>query len=85
VVYLSVANVILDPWIYVKFEGLFQQLYGTSCSCMIISCCLVVSALQKEDSTKVEYRVWNPFRSKLAAAVLGGVDKHLDCTPVYLV
>lgn len=24
--------------------------------------------------TKVEYRVWNPFRSKLAAAVLGGVD-----------
>jgi len=41
---------------------------------MIISCCLVVSALQKEDGTKVEYRVWNPFRSKLAAAVLGGVD-----------
>ena len=26
------------------------------------------------DATKVEYRVWNPFRSKLAAAVLGGVD-----------
>lgn len=24
---------------------------------------------------KIEYRVWNPFRSKLAAAVLGGVDK----------
>lgn len=24
---------------------------------------------------KVEYRVWNPFRSKLAAAILGGVDK----------
>lgn len=24
--------------------------------------------------TKVEYRVWNPFRSKLAAAILGGVD-----------
>merc|ERR1719260_461571 len=23
----------------------------------------------------VEYRVWNPFRSKLAAAILGGVDK----------
>ncbi|KAG7366095.1 fibrillarin [Nitzschia inconspicua] len=23
---------------------------------------------------KIEYRVWNPFRSKLAAAVLGGVD-----------
>ncbi|XP_065347727.1 rRNA 2'-O-methyltransferase fibrillarin isoform X2 [Cloeon dipterum] len=24
---------------------------------------------------KVEYRVWNPFRSKLAAAILGGVDQ----------
>lgn len=23
---------------------------------------------------KVEYRVWNPFRSKLAAGILGGVD-----------
>ena len=23
---------------------------------------------------KTEYRVWNPFRSKLAACVLGGVD-----------
>ena len=23
----------------------------------------------------MEYRVWNPFRSKLAAAILGGVDK----------
>lgn len=26
------------------------------------------------DGNKVEYRVWNPFRSKLAAAILGGVD-----------
>lgn len=25
-------------------------------------------------SDKIEYRVWNPFRSKLAAAILGGVD-----------
>jgi len=25
------------------------------------------------DGTKVEYRVWNPFRSKLAAGVLGGL------------
>ncbi|PWA76809.1 fibrillarin, S-adenosyl-L-methionine-dependent methyltransferase [Artemisia annua] len=30
--------------------------------------------LKNEDGTKVEYRVWNPFRSKLAVAVLGGVD-----------
>lgn len=26
------------------------------------------------DDTKVEYRVWNPFRSKVAAAILGGVE-----------
>ena len=26
------------------------------------------------DAGKVEYRVWNPFRSKLAAGVLGGLD-----------
>ncbi|KAM0945084.1 putative fibrillarin, S-adenosyl-L-methionine-dependent methyltransferase [Dioscorea sansibarensis] len=31
-------------------------------------------AVQNEDGTKTEYRVWNPFRSKLAAAILGGVD-----------
>ncbi|KHG02669.1 rRNA 2'-O-methyltransferase fibrillarin 1 -like protein [Gossypium arboreum] len=31
-------------------------------------------AVQNEDGTQVEYRVWNPFRSKLAAAILGGVD-----------
>jgi len=29
----------------------------------------------ENDSVKLEYRVWNPFRSKLAAAILGGVDK----------
>ncbi|XP_071450193.1 rRNA 2'-O-methyltransferase fibrillarin [Hetaerina americana] len=29
----------------------------------------------ENDSEKVEYRVWNPFRSKLAAAILGGVDQ----------
>ncbi|PNX98662.1 fibrillarin [Trifolium pratense] len=30
--------------------------------------------VQNEDGTKVEYRIWNPFRSKLAVAVLAGVD-----------
>jgi len=31
------------------------------------------------DKGKIEYRIWNPFRSKLAAAVLGGVDKiHME-------
>lgn len=28
-----------------------------------------------EGGDKIEYRVWNPFRSKLAAAILGGIDK----------
>ena len=27
-----------------------------------------------EKMDKVEYRVWNPFRSKLAASILAGVD-----------
>ncbi|KAK1266175.1 Mediator of RNA polymerase II transcription subunit 36a [Acorus gramineus] len=31
-------------------------------------------SVQSEDGTKVEYRVWNPFRSKLAAAIVNGVD-----------
>jgi rRNA 2'-O-methyltransferase fibrillarin len=35
---------------------------------------IVAWSSQNEDGTKVEYRLWNPFRSKLAAAVLGGVD-----------
>nr|XP_013226492.2 rRNA 2'-O-methyltransferase fibrillarin [Columba livia] len=29
----------------------------------------------QEGDTKVEYRAWNPFRSKLAAAILGGIDQ----------
>ncbi|KXN92665.1 rRNA 2'-O-methyltransferase fibrillarin [Leucoagaricus sp. SymC.cos] len=33
-----------------------------------------VDAGGEGESTKVEYRVWNPFRSKLAAGVLGGLD-----------
>ncbi|XP_008249747.3 rRNA 2'-O-methyltransferase fibrillarin [Oryctolagus cuniculus] len=28
-----------------------------------------------EGDDKIEYRAWNPFRSKLAAAILGGVDQ----------
>ncbi|GFT35388.1 rRNA 2'-O-methyltransferase fibrillarin [Nephila pilipes] len=28
----------------------------------------------EEDNVKKEYRAWNPFRSKLAAAVMGGVE-----------
>ncbi|XP_074510590.1 rRNA 2'-O-methyltransferase fibrillarin [Sebastes fasciatus] len=29
----------------------------------------------EEGEVKIEYRAWNPFRSKLAAAILGGVDQ----------
>lgn len=32
------------------------------------------------EEEKVEYRVWNPFRSKLAAGILGGLDDiHVSC------
>jgi len=30
--------------------------------------------VEKGEGEKVEYRVWNPFRSKLAAAILGGLE-----------
>ncbi len=36
---------------------------------------IAVENANPEIKEKTEYRVWNPFRSKLAAAVLGGVDK----------
>lgn len=39
-----------------------------------------VSIEAEEGGAKTEYRVWNPFRSKLAAAILGGVDK-IHMTP----
>ncbi|CAG9138403.1 unnamed protein product [Plutella xylostella] len=35
---------------------------------------IVPKNLNNTDGDKVEYRVWNPFRSKLAAAIMGGVD-----------
>jgi rRNA 2'-O-methyltransferase fibrillarin len=28
----------------------------------------------QEDTGAIEYRVWNPFRSKLAAAIMGGIE-----------
>ena len=45
------------------------------------------SAGSGEEAAKVEYRVWNPFRSKLAAGVLGGVEDtyiHPGCKVLYL-
>lgn len=33
----------------------------------------------QDGENKVEYRAWNPFRSKLAAAILGGIDNiHME-------
>lgn len=32
------------------------------------------------EGTKTEYRVWNPFRSKIAAGILGGLD-HIHIAP----
>ena len=34
-----------------------------------------LSSQGEGEEGKIEYRVWNPFRSKLAAAIVGGVDK----------
>ena len=31
-------------------------------------------AVEGAEGTKTEYRVWNPFRSKLAAGILGGLE-----------
>ncbi|CAG8441577.1 2954_t:CDS:2 [Rhizophagus irregularis] len=31
-------------------------------------------SVEGPDGVKIEYRVWNPFRSKLAAGILGGVE-----------
>ncbi|KAM4068978.1 hypothetical protein ACB094_12G054300 [Castanea mollissima] len=42
-------------------------------------------SVQNEDGTKVEYRVWNPFRSKFASAILGGVDNIWITGVVYAV
>lgn len=32
-----------------------------------------LSSFSQEGTEKIEYRVWNPFRSKLAAAIVGGI------------
>ena len=34
-----------------------------------------VSVDNKEAGDKTEYRVWNPFRSKLASSIVGGIEK----------
>lgn len=44
-------------------------------------------SVEEAEGVKTEYRVWNPFRSKLAASVLAGVDNlHVKpgCKVLYL-
>lgn len=33
-----------------------------------------IGYIQGENQDKIEYRVWNPFRSKLGAGILSGID-----------
>jgi rRNA 2'-O-methyltransferase fibrillarin len=44
------------------------------CPCRLSRPYKLLSHPVQEGGDKIEYRVWNPFRSKLAAAVLAGVD-----------
>lgn len=73
------SKVIIEPH---KHEGIFIAKGKES---MLVTKNLVpgesvygekrISIETGEDGGKIEYRVWNPFRSKLAAGVLGGMDK----------
>jgi len=41
----------------------------------------------KKEEKKIEYRVWNPFRSKLASAIVGGIENIYmkpGCKVLYL-
>eukprot|EP00069_Balaena_mysticetus_P018166 bmy_11269T0 len=58
----SGKNVMVEPH---RHEGVFI--------CRGKEDALVTKNLEGDD--KIEYRAWNPFRSKLAAAILGGVDQ----------
>lgn len=49
---------------YGKFVGTGESVYGEK----------RISVEGPNEGEKIEYRVWNPFRSKLAASVLAGVD-----------
>lgn len=52
-----------------------SSLLGSCVSASLLLSRLALSrGAQAEEGAKTEYRVWNPFRSKLAAAILGGVD-----------
>lgn len=58
--------------------------------CVIMTCSVYNEkriSVEAAEGEKTEYRVWNPFRSKLAASVLAGVDNiHIKpgCKVLYL-
>ncbi|KAG0605179.1 hypothetical protein M758_9G037400 [Ceratodon purpureus] len=71
------AKVMIEPH---RFEGVFV---AKAKSDLLVTKNLVPGhsvygekriSIDNDEGSKTEYREWNPFRSKLAAAVLGGVD-----------
>ena len=64
------SNITKRPKMFAQVHVCRSVLYIGCTTCFLV----IIDTVQMEDGTKVEYRVWNPFRSKLAAAILGGVD-----------
>ncbi|KAG0561074.1 hypothetical protein KC19_9G034900 [Ceratodon purpureus] len=71
------AKVMIEPH---RFEGVFV---AKAKSDLLVTKNLVPGdsvygekriSIENDEGSKTEYREWNPFRSKLAAAILGGVD-----------
>lgn len=62
-------------YVYIYVEALWS--YKLQNVYRYLFCCynLVIFFYFQAGEQKTEYRAWNPFRSKLAAAILGGVDK----------
>jgi rRNA 2'-O-methyltransferase fibrillarin len=77
------VKIVLEPH---KFEGVFV-LRGTQ-QALLTKSLVPGEAVYNEKrvsvpdaaGNKVEYRVWNPYRSKLAATILGGVEE-MDVKP----
>lgn len=73
------AKTVVEPH---RFPGIFIA-RGKEDSLVTLNMTPGVSVYQEKriaiavpnETEKVEYRVWNPYRSKLAAAILGNVDK----------
>lgn len=63
----------------------FHNLTILVCSWMaFVFMYFLLGFFQNEDGAKVEYRVWNPFRSKLGAAIQEGIDNIWIVSDCYL-